>query len=128
MKRVVFFTLLFTVSLVVGKRIHFNQCKISANYLSNSKTFIYNQDKISDLNQIYVACKSTDFDLEEEFSSNNDSNSDEVLQIKPSYLSKWYLSYDYFLHSIYCSNSFYKFKLHVSLATPLYITQNVLRI
>jgi len=105
-----------------------NMLRISTNSVSNRNTFIDNQEKFSDLNQINLLNKSTDFDFEEEYSNNNDSKSDKVLQLKSPDLSKWYLSYEALLNGIYCKNLLYNSNSCSNLATPLYITQNVLRI
>lgn len=128
MKRIVFFIFMVTLLLVAGKRMHASVYEITTNFVSNRNTFIENQEEFSNLNQIFLLNKSTDFDFEEEYSSNNDSKSDKVLQVKTSYLSKWYFSYEVLLHDIYCKNVFYNSKSFTNLTTPIYITQNVLRI
>lgn len=128
MKRIVFLIFMFTILLVAGKRMHVNLCKITTNSVSKRNSFFEDQEKLSNLNQIFLLSKSTDFDCEEEFSSNNDSKSDKVFQVKPSYHNKWYLFYEVLLDSFYFKNIFYNSKSFTILNTPIYITQNVLRI
>jgi len=128
MKRIVFLIFLSTLLLFVGKTMNVNMLRISTNSVSKRNTFIDNQEKFSDLNPMYLLNKSTDFDFEEELSSNNDSKSDKVLQVKPSYFSKWYLSYEALLNDIYNKFSIYNSEYYTNLAIPIYITHNVLRI
>jgi hypothetical protein len=97
---------------------------------SASKMIItsHHQEQFTSLSRTYLLIEYTDFDLDEEFSSCNDLRVNKVLQVKHSFFYKLYLSNDYSLKVIFCQNLFYVSKPINGQSTPIYITQNVLRI
>jgi hypothetical protein len=75
--------------------------------------------------------KYTDFDLEEEFSSNNEYNnlkSNSLPLVKSLFPDKWYLTYnDSLKEALYC-NLLYSSDPNLGHSTPIYLFHSVLRI
>lgn len=128
MRRIVFITFLFTLLVAGGKKMHANVHKITIESEINWDTFIKEQVKFNKLNRSCLITKYNDFDLEEEFSSNNDSKSNNLPQVKPLFLDKWYLSYDDSFKDALYYNLLYHCEPNCGHSTPIYLFHSVLRI
>ncbi|TDD93680.1 hypothetical protein [Flavobacterium cellulosilyticum] len=131
MKRIVFSTFLLALLLIGGKKTLANGQKITIGSVTNWDSFIKDQENFNKLNPTFLLIKYTDFDLEEEFSSNTnykDSRSNKLLPVKFPLIKKWYLSFD---DSIDYTNDYnlpYNCELNFGPSTPIYLFHSVLRI
>lgn len=130
MKRIVFISFLFTLLLAGGKKMHAYVHTITIDSETKWDSFVKEQIKFNKLNRSNLLTKYTDFDLEEELSTNNDydSSAPNLPQLKQSFLGKWFLSFNDALDETYNKNLLYKSEPNLGQSTPIYLFHSVLRI
>jgi hypothetical protein len=131
MKRIVLISFLFTLLLAGGKKMHANVHINTTDSKTIWDTFIKEQVKFNKLNSSGVMTKYTDFDLEEEFSSNNEFHnlkSNSLPLVKSLFSDKWYLAYNDSLKETVRSSLLYACEPNQGQSTPIYLFHSVLRI
>lgn len=131
MKRIVLISFLFTLLLAGGKKMHANVHEITTDSKTIWDSFLKEQVKFNKLNSSGVMTKYIDFDLEEEFSSNNEFHnlkSNNLPLAKSLFLNKWYLIYNDSLKEAVYYNLLYSSEPNLGQSTPIYLFYSVLRI
>ena len=128
MKRIVFLIFLFTLLLAGGKSMRANAHKITIDSETNWDTFIKEKVKFNKLNRPNILIKFSEFDLEEDYLTNNDFKSNNLPLVKSLSLDKWYLINNESLKdAVYC-NILYNCEPNYGQSTPIYLFHSVLRI
>lgn len=130
MKRIVFISFVFTLLLAGGKTMHANVHKLTIDSETKWDSFVKEQMKFNKLNRSNLMTKYTDFDLEEELSTNNDydSSASNLPHVKQYFLGKWFLSFNDALDETYNTNLRYSSESNLGQSTPIYLFYSVLRI
>ena len=133
MRALIHITLLLTLLLIGGKKMHATVHKVSSapNLTLNSPFTTHHDFLHSKRGHSSSLIVFNDFDLNEENSSNDNYNSlgdSNLFKFKKTEFSKWYISGDNSFIISFPYNKFYFTKPISGQSTPIYITQSVLRI
>jgi hypothetical protein len=131
MRKIVLITYLLTLLLAGGNKMHANVSSTTMHSASKWIIIPNHQEQVTSLNRTYLLIEYTDFDVDEEFSRNdNFKESKEGLSVegRQSFFGKWYLCYNDTFDDASCNNSFCDYEPITGQSTPIYITYSVLRI
>lgn len=133
MRALLFITYLFTLLLAGGNKMDANTHKISSAPTLNLKNSLKGHNEFLHFKRGYSSLITidTDFDLDEEYSSNEsykNSGASKIDKFKQTVLAKWYLSNDNSFITSYPYNRFYFTKPISGQTTPIYIIHSVLRV
>jgi len=133
MRALLFITYLFTLLVTGGNEMHANTHTISNTPILNLNNSLkeHNKSLHSKRGHSSSSIVNSDFDLNEEYSSNegyNNSAASKIVKFKTTFLAKWYLSNDNSFITSFPYNRFYFTKPVSGQSTPIYITHSVLRI
>lgn len=128
MKRIVFISFLFALLVAGSKTMHANEHENTIDSISNSDSFIKGEVNFNQFQKNFHLIKVTDFDIEEELSTNSDSKSNNLSQIKKTALDKWYLLNNNSFEVSINNNLNYHFEPNLVQTTPIYLFYSVLRI
>lgn len=129
MKKKILLIVLFAFLLIGSTKMNIKFHKVAIKSVSACDEFVENNHKqFSKLNLIGLFIENNDIDIEEEFSSNNDTKSNKPTQVKQSFFYKWYCCYENPKLEFYYKRFFNCEPNVIARSTPIYISQGVLRI
>ena len=133
MRAILFITYLFTSLLIGGNKMHATTHTTANAPISNfnSSYKLHNKFLHSKRGHSSQTIVNKDFDLNEEYSSNDDyknAGDTKIVKFKQTLFTKWYFSNDNSFITSFPYNRFYFTKPISGQSTPIYIAQSVLRI